>query len=125
RSSWVRCQPEAPMAEFDEHCGTGLTLPPAHVTVGVSNLKLSSRMLLRFTVVFVAAVGVLAAQGDARSSVAERVMKLTREAAWKPVSSIPIDFPTHHPQGMVKIGDTFYVSSVEIKIPTTHFPKPV
>jgi hypothetical protein len=82
-------------------------------------------MLLRLTVIFVAAIGVLAAQGDARSSIAERVMKLTREAAWKPVTSIPIDFPTHHPQGMVKIGDTFYVSSVEIKIPTTHFAKPV
>ena len=26
---------------------------------------------------------------------------------------------------MVKIGDTFYVSSVEIKVPTTRFPKPV
>src|SRR4051794_12122606 len=82
-------------------------------------------MLLRFAVVFVAAIGVLAAQGDARSSIAERVMKLTRESAWKPVTSIPIDFPTQHPQGMVKIGDTFYVSSVEIRIPTTHFPKPV
>jgi hypothetical protein len=82
-------------------------------------------MLLRFTVVFVAAIGILSAQGDSRSLMAERVMKLTREAAWKPVTSIPIDFPTHHPQGMVKIGDTFYVSSVEIKIPTTHFPTPV
>jgi len=52
-------------------------------------------------------------------------MKLTRDASWKPVTSIPVDFPTHHPQGMVKIGETFYVTSVEIKVPTTRFPKPV
>ena len=36
-----------------------------------------------------------------------------------------MQFVTHHPQGMVKIGDTFYVTSVEIKVPTTRFPKPV
>jgi hypothetical protein len=82
-------------------------------------------MFVRFAVAFVAGTGVLIAQGDGRSLVAERVMKLTRDAAWKPVTSIPIDFPTFHPQGMVKIGDTFYVSSVEIKVPTTPFPKPV
>ena len=52
-------------------------------------------------------------------------MKLTRDAVWKPVTSIPIGFPTYHPQGMVKIGDTFYVTSVEIKVPTTRLPKPV
>src|SRR5690348_10569230 len=82
-------------------------------------------MLVRVTVALLAGIGVLAAQADGRSLVAERVMKLTRDAAWKPVMSIPVDFPTHHPQGMVKIGDTFYVSSVEIKVPTTPFPKPV
>jgi hypothetical protein len=82
-------------------------------------------MLFRVTIALLAGIGVLGAQGDGRSLVAERVMKLTREAAWKPVTSIPVDFPTHHPQGMVKIGDTFYVSSVEIKVPTTPFPKPV
>ena len=64
-------------------------------------------------------------QADVRSVVAERVMALTRDSSWKPVTSIAVEFPTHHPQGMVKIGDTFYVTSVEIKVPTTRFPKPV
>lgn len=46
---------------------------------------------LAFTV---ATVTLLIPQADARLSVAERVMKLTRDASWKPVASIPVDFPT-------------------------------
>ena len=56
--------------------------------------------------------------------VAERVQKLTRAVRWRPVATIPINFKTHHPQGMVKIGDTLFVSSVEITVPTTRFPEP-
>jgi hypothetical protein len=72
--------------------------------------------------VSVALAALIVPQTDVRSVVAERVMKLTRDAPWKPVTSIPIGFPTYHPQGMVKIGDTFFVSSVEVKVPTTRFP---
>jgi Family of unknown function (DUF6454) len=56
--------------------------------------------------------------------VGERVQKLTRAVRWRPVATIPINFKTHHPQGMVKIGDTFFVSSVEITVPTKRFPEP-
>ena len=31
--------------------------------------------------------------------------------------SVPVRFRTYHPQGMVKIGDAFFVSSVEIRVP--------
>jgi uncharacterized protein DUF6454 len=82
-------------------------------------------MLLKPVFVCAAAGSLLIAQADARSTVAERVMKLTREASWKPAASIPVGFPTYHPQGMVRIGDAFYVSSVEVKVPTSRFPKPV
>ena len=54
----------------------------------------------------------------ARSTTADRVMQLTRDSPWKRIASIPVGFPTHHPQGMVRIGDTYYVSSVEVKVPT-------
>ena len=60
-----------------------------------------------------------------RLLVAERVMKLTRDAAWKPVATIAIAFRTYHPQGMVKIGDMFFVSSVEITTRTRALPQPV
>ena len=49
------------------------------------------------------------------SALGDRVMTLTREADWKLVASVPIAFRTFHPQGMVKIGETFFVSSVEVR----------
>lgn len=54
----------------------------------------------------------------------ERVLKLTRGTKWNEVAAIKIGFKTHHPQGMIKIGDDFFVSSVEILKPTTRFPEP-
>ncbi|MET0530108.1 MAG: DUF6454 family protein [Microvirga sp.] len=66
----------------------------------------------------------MAAEPD-RTALADRVTKLSRGTQWKPVEAVPINFLTHHPQGMVKIGDTLFVSSVEIKEPTKRFPQPV
>jgi hypothetical protein len=66
-----------------------------------------------------------AALADNGTIIAERVQKLTRGSPWKLVASVPINFLTHHPQGMVKIGDTLFVSSVEIKTPTKRYPQPV
>jgi hypothetical protein len=60
---------------------------------------------------------------DTGPVLAERVQKLTRGSPWKLVASVPISFQTHHPQGMVKIGDTLFVSSVEIKTRTKRFPQ--
>jgi len=65
------------------------------------------------------------AQSDLRATVAERVMRLGRDSSWQPATSIVVGFPTHHPQGMVKIGDVFFVSSVDVKSPTRRFPTPV
>ena len=59
---------------------------------------------------------------DDRATVAERVVRLTRDAAWTRVGTIRIAFRTFHPQGMVKIGDTFFVSSVEVPVPTSAMP---
>jgi len=67
----------------------------------------------------------LVAQPGNRSVVADRVMMLTRDSAWKPAASVPVDFVTHHPQGMVKIGDAFYISAVEVKVPTKRLQRPI
>ena len=76
----------------------------------------SLEMLRAWIVLAALAIGTI--PPDTESIVSERVKKLTRESSWKPVASIPISFRTHHPQGMVKIGDQFIVSSVEIHVPT-------
>ncbi len=64
----------------------------------------------------------LAAPPESRRDLAARVATLTRDSPWRQVATIPIAFPTFHPQGMVKIGATFFVTSVEVQQPTTRFP---
>jgi hypothetical protein len=56
----------------------------------------------------------VAGPNDPRSIVADRVMTLTRVSSWTLAASVPIAFRTFHPQGMVKIGETLFVSSVEV-----------
>ena len=48
------------------------------------------------------------------AGVAARVVKITRSTTWTPVAAIRLGFKTFHPQGMVKVGDAFFLSSVEI-----------
>ncbi|MEO8076886.1 MAG: DUF6454 family protein [Acidobacteriota bacterium] len=70
-------------------------------------------------------VALIASPAGPHSALAERVQQLTRDTSWKLVGSVPIGFRTYHPQGMVKIGDTLYVSSVEVRVPVKRFPQPV
>ena len=56
----------------------------------------------------------LPALQDARSLVGDRATALTRSSTWTLVASVPIAFRTFHPQGMVKIGETLFASSVEV-----------
>ena len=79
-------------------------------------------MVLAFTAFGVFSSGLVA---DDRSTVAERVRLLSRTSAWTRVAAVPIRFRTFHPQGMVKIGEAFFVSSVEVRMPTKRFTKPV
>ena len=65
-----------------------------------------------------------ATQAIDRAVVGERFRTLTRDSAWTPVAQVPLKFTTHHPQGMIKLGDTLFLSSVEIKLRTTRFASP-
>jgi hypothetical protein len=69
---------------------------------------------MRILIIAAAFAALSAGQSDPRSIVGDRVMTLTRGSTWKLVTSVPIAFRTFHPQGMVKIGETFFVSSVEV-----------
>ena len=76
------------------------------------------RHVVKAVVAIAAGLPLYAAGPDARSTVAERVMQLTRDSQWKAVSTTAMRFKTYHPQGMVKIGDTLYITSVEVKTST-------
>lgn len=55
-----------------------------------------------------------AAAATLPSSVADRIQQLTRATPWTRVDAIAVSFNTYHPQGLVKIGDAFFVSAVEV-----------
>jgi hypothetical protein len=49
----------------------------------------------------------------------------TRSTAWTQVARIPLKFPTYHPQGFAVVGDTIYLSSVEVLEAPVKYPAPV
>lgn len=52
---------------------------------------------------------------DRSQSLLSQLLKtMTRHTVWKELASIPFSFPSHHCQGMVKIGENYWVSSVEV-----------
>ncbi len=49
------------------------------------------------------------------NSPGQRFRQLTRGTKWREVSKTLLQFDAHHPQGMVRIGETFFLSAVEIR----------
>jgi len=55
------------------------------------------------------------APSEYRDNETTRVFKLLgKNAIWTKLATIPMSFPTFHTQGLIKIGDAFYASSVEV-----------
>src|SRR5215208_4329410 len=59
-----------------------------------------------------------------RDAIGDRVLQLTRDSVWTRVRAVPMTFRTFHPQGMVKIGETLFVSSVEVRVPAKRGVQP-
>src|SRR5688500_1532570 len=51
-------------------------------------------------------------------------MRLDRRTTWKLASAVRIGFDSHHAQGMVRVGEDFFVTSVEILERTRPYPEP-
>ena len=47
-------------------------------------------------------------------TIGERFQALTRSARWQKVQEVRFTFRTHHPQGLSRVGDRFFLSSVEV-----------
>jgi len=58
------------------------------------------------------------ARGDS-SVLSKKLKSLTRNTVWRLTDQIKINFKTFHCQGMVKIGEEFWVSSVEVESTAT------
>lgn len=53
-------------------------------------------------------------RSQSQSLLSQLLKIMTRHTVWKEAASIPFSFPSHHCQGMVKIGEDYWVSSVEV-----------
>lgn len=72
---------------------------------------------MRWTTIVIV-ICALAAQTGKDRRLAAAFEQLTRASTWTLERSQTLSFRTYHPQGLVKIGDTFFISSVEIRVPT-------
>jgi hypothetical protein len=86
------------------------------------NNRIASLSIMVMAIALMASMTAEAQTANAGAVVSERIKKLTRGTQWRQVAAIPVNFNTFHPQGMVKIGDNFYVSSVDIRTPTKRYP---
>lgn len=59
------------------------------------------------------------------SPVLEAVRSLDRTATWTAVKELSLNFPTFHPQGLARVGDRLYLSSVEVLEAPVRYPEPV
>ena len=51
------------------------------------------------------------------TAIADRIATLTRASSWTLERAVSMAFPAHHPQGLIKIGDRLFFSSVEVTTP--------
>jgi hypothetical protein len=49
----------------------------------------------------------------------------TRSTIWTRTATIPLVFPTYHPQGLALVGDKIFLSTVEIIEAPVRYPEPV
>lgn len=56
------------------------------------------------------------------AQIAELFQQATRSTAWKLVDTVRLQAQTWHPEGIVKLGDRWIVSSVEVTEPTVKYP---
>ena len=54
----------------------------------------------------------------------EKLLELAINTRWEKVAEIPLRFNGYHTQGMVKVGEYFYMSSVEVIRGTTRYEQP-
>lgn len=56
--------------------------------------------------------------------ISKRFEEITRETEWKRVDAVEVKFRTYHPQGMTRVEDRFFVSSVETVVEPEAYDEP-
>ena len=63
--------------------------------------------------------------GGSGSPLADAFVRLSRRTQWQQVAVVPVGFRTYHPQGMAKVKDRFFVSSVEVIVSPVPYEQPI
>ncbi|GAA1303999.1 DUF6454 family protein [Pseudonocardia xinjiangensis] len=69
--------------------------------------------------------GPASSAGDSGGDLASDLAAVDRSTAWTQLSTVKLNFPTYHPEGLVVTADRFYLSSTQIIEPTQTYPAPV
>ena len=48
------------------------------------------------------------------STVAATIASITRTTSWQLIDEMPLRFDSHHPQGMARVGSTWWISTVDV-----------
>lgn len=67
---------------------------------------------------------VLGSEAPGRAATGDAVMGLGRDAVWTQISATPIGFDAFHPQGMVRVGEDLFLTSVEIVERSRRYAEP-
>src|SRR6478735_3979195 len=68
----------------------------------------------KFLVLMLISISFGYAQKPSSNVLIKRLLKLTIDSKWNKIAAVPLKFNAHHTQGIVKIGDYFYMSAVEV-----------
>jgi Family of unknown function (DUF6454) len=63
--------------------------------------------------------------GPSDAPVIEAIERTTRSTPWTVVRRVPLEFETYHPQGLARVGDRLFLSSVEVLEAPVRYPEPV
>lgn len=77
-------------------------------------------MLYTIILLFAMSSGSLLAQETKVKGLNEQLMSISSSTRWELMDIVPLHFKTYHTQGMLKIGDTFYVTAVRVTRPAKY-----
>ena len=91
-------------------------------------MKLRTAVAAALAAALITAAAVLAggALGGPRDApLVEAIERASRSTQWTVVRRLPLDFETYHPQGLARVGERLFLSSVEVIEPPVRYPEPV
>lgn len=88
------------------------------------NPKYFLLIIFHFVLIIYSPFDSIAQKKTASNNLSSQLMAISSQSSWQMTDSIKLKFNAFHTQGMIKVGDYFYLSSVEIQQPTKRYSFP-